>query len=233
MIVDTVHGPVVGEFQEDYDVRFKKNIYWNSFTGIPYAAPPVGHLRFKPPQPPAKWSCPLDATKKRNTICPQLNFGLDNEGLLDGSTEDCLYLNVYVPAAPKNNSRSLPVAVWLHGGAFMFGSGSACWFGPQFWMVHDIILVTLNYRLGPLGFLSLGNQEIPGNAGMLDQVAALQWVQDNIHRFGGDPDNVTLMGQSAGSFSTTYHLVSPKSKGLFRFDLSKISFQLSSSSFLF
>merc|ERR1712012_515633 len=216
MIVDTVHGPVIGQSMEEYDVRFDRQIFWTSFTGLPYAAPPVGNLRFRAPQPPNKWTCLLDATKKRNTICPQLNFGLDNEGLLDGSTDDCLYLNVYVPAAPKNNSRSLPVAVWLHGGAFMFGSGSACWFGPQFWMVHDIILVTLNYRLGPLGFLSLGNQDIPGSAGMLDQVAALQWVQDNIHRFGGDPDNVTLMGQSAGSFSTTYHLVSPKSKGLFR-----------------
>ena len=132
------------------------------------------------------------------------------------SLQDCLYLNVYVPSNPRNTSGPLPVAVWLHGGAFMFGSGSACWFGPQFWMVHDIILVTLNYRLGPLGFLSLGTREVPGNAGMLDQVAALNWVQDNIHRFGGDPDNVTLMGQSAGSFSTTYHLVSPKSRGLFR-----------------
>ena len=77
----------------------------------------------------------------------------------------------------------------------MFGSGSACWFGPQFWMIHNIVLVTLNYRLGPLGFLSLGNEEIPGNAGMLDQVAALQWVQANIDRFGGDPGKVTLMGQ--------------------------------------
>lgn len=77
----------------------------------------------------------------------------------------------------------------------MFGSGSACWFGPQFWMIHGIVLVTLNYRLGPLGFLSLGNEEVPGNAGMLDQVAALQWVQANIHRFGGDPGKVTLMGQ--------------------------------------
>ena len=120
--------------------------------------------------------------QKRNTICPQLNFGLDNDGLLTGSTEDCLYLNVYVPAVARHPHRPLPVAVWLHGGAFMFGSGAACWFGPHFWMIHEIILVTINYRLGPLGFLSLGTKEVPGNAGMLDQVAALQWVQDNIHR---------------------------------------------------
>lgn len=119
---------------------------------------------------------------------------MENDGLLDGSNEDCLYLNVYVPANRTRNEL-LPVAVWLHGGAFMFGSGSACWFGPQFWMIHNIVLVTLNYRLGPLGFLSLGTEEVPGNAGMLDQVAALQWVQSNIHRFNGDPRKVTLMGQ--------------------------------------
>ena len=124
----------------------------------------------------------------------QITFGMENDGLLDGSNEDCLYLNVYVPANRTRNEL-VPVAVWLHGGAFMFGSGSACWFGPQFWMIHNIVLVTLNYRLGPLGFLSLGTEEVPGNAGMLDQVAALQWVQENIHRFGGDPGKVTLMGQ--------------------------------------
>jgi len=215
VIVDTVNGPVIGQIEEDYDFRFKTKISWNSFTGIPYAAPPVGDYRFMAPVRPNRWTCPLDATKKRNAICPQLNFGLDNDGLLHGSNEDCLYLNVYVPRE-RNTTGLLPVAVWLHGGAFMFGSGSACWFGPQFWMVHEVILVTLNYRLGPLGFLSLGNEEIPGNAGMLDQVAALEWVRDNIHRFGGASDKVTLMGQSAGSFSTTYHLVSPKSRGLFK-----------------
>ena len=85
--MDTVSGPVIGQLEEDYDVRFGRQIHWSQFTGIPYAAPPVAGLRFKPPQPPAPWTCPLDATKRRNTICPQLNFGLDNEGLLDGSTE--------------------------------------------------------------------------------------------------------------------------------------------------
>ena len=103
----------------------------------------------------------------------QINFGLENDGLLPGSNEDCLYLNVYRPRH-RNTSSLLPVAVWLHGGAFMFGSGSACWFGPQFWMIHGIVLVTLNYRLGPLGFLSLGSEEVPGNAGMLDQVTG-EW----------------------------------------------------------
>jgi len=214
VLVDTIYGPVVGKMDSELDPRFQQRVEWTSFTGIPYALPPVGQNRFRPPHPPLPWQCPLDATHKRNRICPQITFGMENDGLLDGSNEDCLYLNVYVPA---NRSRNevFPVAVWLHGGAFMFGSGSACWFGPQFWMIHNIVLVTLNYRLGPLGFLSLGNEEIPGNAGMLDQVAALQWVQANIHRFGGDPGKVTLMGQSAGSFSTTYHLVSPKSRGLF------------------
>jgi len=214
VLVDTVYGPVVGKKDSETDPRFQERVEWTSFTGIPYALPPVGQYRFRPPHPPLPWQCPLDATHKKNRICPQITFGMENDGLLDGSNEDCLYLNVYVPANRTRNEL-LPVAVWLHGGAFMFGSGSACWFGPQFWMIHNIVLVTLNYRLGPLGFLSLGTEEVPGNAGMLDQVAALQWVQSNIHRFNGDPRKVTLMGQSAGSFSTTYHLVSPKSRGLF------------------
>ena len=131
----------------------------------------------------------------------QITFGMENDGLLDGSNEDCLYLNVYVPANRTRNEL-VPVAVWLHGGAFMFGSGSACWFGPQFWMIHNIVLVTLNYRLGPLGFLSLGTEEVPGNAGMLDQVAALQWVQDNIAAFGGDPGRVFVTVISLTSSST-------------------------------
>ena len=211
VLVDTIYGPVVGKMDSELDPRFQQRVEWTSFTGIPYALPPVGQNRFRPPHPPLPWQCPLDATHKRNRICPQvapitnkdvqsspwlfqITFGMENDGLLDGSNEDCLYLNVYVPANRSRNEL-FPVAVWLHGGAFMFGSGSACWFGPQFWMIHNIVLVTLNYRLGPLGFLSLGNEEIPGNAGMLDQVAALQWVQANIHRFGGDPGKVTLMGQ--------------------------------------
>ena len=103
--------------------------------------------------------------------------------------------------------------VWLTGGAFLGGGGM--WYGPKLWMIHEIILVTVNYRVGPFGFLTLGTPEAPGNAGMLDQVLALEWVQDNIAGFGGDPDQVTLAGESAGSFSAFYHLVSPRSRGLF------------------
>ena len=104
--------------------------------------------------------------------------------------------------------------VWLTGGAFLGGGG--IWYGPSLWMVHEIILVTVNYRVGPFGFLTLGNNEAPGNAGMLDQVMALEWVRDNIEHFGGDPEEVTLAGESAGSFSAFYHLVSPRSMGLFQ-----------------
>ena len=151
--------------------------------------------------------------QRRNTICPQLNFGLDNDGLLAGSTEDCLYLNVYVPVT--SHSRPLPVAVWLHGGAFMFGSGAACWFGPHFWMVHEIILVTINYRLGPLGFLTTDDKTAAGNQGLRDQVMVLNWVKANIGKFGGDPDKVTIFGEDSGAASVTLMAMSPLAKGLF------------------
>ena len=125
--------------------------------------------------------------------------------------EDCLYLNVYVPvgAGPE----PLPVMVWITGGAFLIGGG--IWYGPNFWMAHHIIVVTINYRVGPFGYLTLGVDEAPGNVGMLDQRMAMEWVRDNIESFGGDPDQVTLAGESAGSYSATYHLASPGSKGLF------------------
>ena len=134
-------------------------------------------------------------------------------GYIGGSNEDCLFLNVYVPTSHTKDG-NLPVMVWLTGGAFLGGGG--VWYSPGFWMVHGIIFVTVNYRVGPFGFLTLGNNEAPGNAGMLDQLMALEWVRDNIANFGGDPNQVTLAGESAGSYSAFYHLVSPRSRGLFQ-----------------
>merc|ERR1719158_999143 len=110
VLVDTVMGPVIGKVERELDPRFDQTVEWTSFTGIPYALPPVGQNRFRPPQPLQPWVCPLDATGKRNRICPQINFGLANDGLLTGSNEDCLYLNVYVPRK-RNTSGLLPVAV--------------------------------------------------------------------------------------------------------------------------
>ncbi|XP_014357099.2 juvenile hormone esterase [Papilio machaon] len=181
-----------------------------SFKGIPYAQPPVGDLRFKAPQPPRPWTGVRDATKLGEE-CYHFDpfFGTPTQG-----SEDCLYLNVYSPnvSPPK----PLPVMVWIHGGGFVCGSSSDDLYGPQFLVRHDVILVTINYRLEVLGFLCLETAEVPGNAGMKDQVAALRWVRTNIASFGGDPDNVTIFGESAGGASVSLHLLSPMSKGLFK-----------------
>ena len=125
-------------------------------------------------------------------------------------SEDCLFLNIY---APKDNPGSLPVMVFIHGGAFILGSGVFQDYNPSFFMDFQVILVTINYRLGPFGYLYLDPNEVNGNAGFMDQILALQWVQQNIENFGGDPGTVTIFGESAGSNSVTYHILSPLSKG--------------------
>lgn len=129
-------------------------------------------------------------------------------------SEDCLKINVYVPAKPK--TKPLAVMVYIHGGAFVLGSGSKTLFGPSFLVNKDIILVTFNYRLGPLGFLCLKTKEVPGNAGLKDQIAALKWVKKNIAAFGGDPDNVTVFGESAGATSLSILTISQATAGLFK-----------------
>ena len=182
------------------------------FAGIPYAAPPVGPLRFQPPAPTTAWTGVRDASKP-GPRCIQ-DPGGDLE-LGRQSDEDCLTLNVWTPAArgaPK------PVMVWIHGGSFTGGSGKM-YDGQWLAARGDIIVVTINYRLGTLGFLAhpaLGPPGDVGNYGLEDQQAALRWVRDNIANFGGDPAKVTLAGESAGGMSVCDHLVAPGSKGLFR-----------------
>lgn len=132
---------------------------------------------------------------------------------IEAGSEDCLYLNVYTKTlTPK---KPLPVLVWIHGGAFYTGSGNSDFYGPEFFMEHDVILVTINYRLEVLGFLCLDTEEVPGNAGMKDQVLALKWIKNNIEVFGGDPNNITIFGCSAGAGSVSCHLISKLSKNLF------------------
>lgn len=183
------------------------------FLGIPFAAPPVGELRWKAPQAPASWSDTRDATQLGNR-CPQAATPLGNPA---GNNEDCLYLNVYTPV-PSGTKR--PVMVWIHGGTFEIGSGND-YPGDVMAATGNVIVVTVNYRLGPFGFLALKGLESEdphgstGNYGMLDQLAAIQWVHDNIAQFGGDPQNVTLFGESAGGISVCGHLASPLSAGLF------------------
>jgi para-nitrobenzyl esterase len=173
------------------------------FKGLPFAAPPVGDLRWRAPQPPARWADTRSATAF-SASCTQV--------------EDCLYLNVYEPAAVKASDK-LPVMVWIHGGAFLFGSGSV-YDGSQF-ARRGVIVVTVNYRLGRAGWfahpaLTAENPKGPlGNYGLMDQIAALQWVKDNIDAFGGDKKNVTIFGESAGAISVNYLMLAPQAKGLF------------------
>ncbi|MCE1247549.1 MAG: carboxylesterase family protein [Firmicutes bacterium] len=183
------------------------------FQGIPYAAPPVGNYRWKAPQPPADWDGIRECTAF-GPACPQPRQKPDGK-----YSEDCLYLNVWTPA--KKSGEKLPVMVWIHGGGFNFGSTSLPEYNGLNLSKKGVVVVTINYRLGPLGFLAhpLLSKESPkgvsGNYGLLDQIAALKWVKSNIAAFGGDPGNITIFGQSAGSRSVTLQLISPLSSGLF------------------
>jgi para-nitrobenzyl esterase len=202
------------------------------FKGIPYAAPPVGDLRWREPQPPSPWSGIREATKAASA-CVQdpaglgpfiqplaAAYGASYEIQPVSSSEDCLYLNVWAPMWPPRGS--LPVMVWLHGGSNAFGSGSQSIYDGTSLASHGVIPVTINYRLGILGFFSHPEltAESPhhssGNDGLLDQLAALQWVKENIARFGGDPENVTLFGESAGAIDASALMTSPLSAHLFR-----------------
>nr|XP_053639153.1 juvenile hormone esterase-like isoform X2 [Cherax quadricarinatus] len=179
-----------------------------AYRSIPFAQPPVGDLRFKAPVASLRWDGVRDGSSEP-PLCLQPSF-ITKE--LQGS-EDCLYLNVFTPSEPGSGRRDLPVMVSIHGGAFFCGSASES--GPNALLNHDMVLVVIQYRLGVLGFLSTEDDAIPGNFGLLDQVLALQWVQRNIHHFGGDPQKVTIFGESAGAASVSYHLLSPKSRGLY------------------
>jgi len=187
------------------------------FKGIPFAAPPVGPLRWREPMPVASWQGVRAATQYQSA-CAQPDMGW-NSSLVATASEDCLYLNVWTPRLDR--AAHLPVMVWIHGGAFAGGSGTDPMFDGGALSAHGVVLVTLNYRLGVLGFFShpqlgAGVNAASGNFGLLDQIAALHWVHDNIERFGGDPAVVTIFGQSAGGGSVVALLTSPLAKGTFR-----------------
>jgi len=189
-----------------------------AFLGIPYAAPPIGDLRWKPPAPAAHWTGVRKATDF-GARCMQGPIFSDMSFRDPGKSEDCLTLNVWTPA--KDASEKLPVMVWIHGGGHQAGASSEPRQDGEFLARRGVVVVSMNYRLGVFGFLVLpelaeeSGRDAAGNYGLLDQLAALQWVQRNIASFGGDPANVTIFGESAGSFSVSAMMASPLARGLF------------------
>ncbi|KRT84539.1 hydrolase, partial [Oryctes borbonicus] len=204
--VEISNGLLEGTLRKSYNGRI-----FSSFEGIPYARPPVGDLRFEPPKEPYNWTGTWIANTKHQCI---QSFNLPWAKATVIGDEDCLYINVYVPREKPSPSDNLNVIVHIHGGAFMMASGHM-YAGPEYLMDEDVIFVTMNYRLGPFGFLSTEDDVVPGNNGMKDQSLSLLWIQKNIKYFGGNPDSVTLTGMSAGGASVHLHYFSPLSKGLF------------------
>ncbi|XP_063709224.1 esterase B1-like [Culicoides brevitarsis] len=206
-IVNTNSGPVKGISRKN-DVG--KVFY--SFQHIPYAQQPIGELRFKDPRPVIPWNQPLDCTKE-GPKCFQFD-NLSGELEFFGSDE-CLGVNIFTPNLKP--WRPLPVCVWIHGGGFVVGSSSTDIYGPDLIVEKGVIMVSFNYRLGIFGFLSLKDPKlgVPGNAGLKDQSMALKWIKENISHFGGDPNNITVFGGSAGGASVHYQMISPMSKNLF------------------
>ncbi len=189
------------------------------FLGIPFARPPIGELRWCPPEPVEPWEGVRSARAFGNPPMQYVDAIPVIHERKPTPSEDCLYLNVWRPA--RRSATGLPVMVWFHGGAFVVGSGSAAEFDGRRLAMAGVVVVTVNYRLGPFGFFAhpaLAAQSptgSTGNYGLLDQRAALQWVQENIAAFGGDPANVTIFGESAGGISVSCHVASPQSQGLF------------------
>lgn len=192
------------------------------FKGIPFAAPPVGDLRWRPPQPVESWEGVRDCFEFGNASAQKpspLTNSFPGMKLDADTSEDCLYLNIWAPADPGD--KPLPVMVWIHGGGYEMGAGSQGLYNGANMARAGVVLVTINYRLGPMGFLAHpalsreSDEGVSGNYGILDQIASLKWVQENIAAFGGDPDRVTIFGESAGGGSVFALLSSPLAKGLF------------------
>ena len=230
VLVSTLESPFASSAQS-VDVKTEQGLVSGCtvgsvavFKGIPFAAPPIGDLRWRAPEPPKSWSGVLKcdswpASAMQSKPGPFMMWTEEFIAPPEPLSEDCLYLNLWTtaPSAGKKN----PVLVWIHGGGFTGGAGSCAVYDGEEMAKKDIVFVTINYRLGLFGFLALPEltsespEKVSGNYGLLDQIAALRWIQKNIAQFGGDPDNVTIAGQSAGSMSVNMLIASPMAKGLF------------------
>jgi para-nitrobenzyl esterase len=208
-VVQTMYGKLRGMKEGEVDI----------FKGIPFAAPPVGEFRWRPPQPVKAWAGEKDATQF-GFNCAQAGWPRKPGSIADGSSEDCLYLNVWRPENATAKSK-LPVMVWIHGGGFVGGSGASMETSGNSFAKQGVMLVTINYRLGRFGFFAFPAlssehpEEYKGNYAFMDQIAALEWIQKNIAAFGGDPKNVTIFGESAGGVSVHSLITIPAAKGLF------------------
>ncbi|XP_075982677.1 juvenile hormone esterase-like [Anticarsia gemmatalis] len=204
-------GSVCGQMR-----RADDNSDYASFRGVPYAKQPLGELRFKELEPAVNWTGNYDATNE-GPICFQTDVFYGKIMQAREMNESCIFANVHVPKeALTASGRKLPILVFIHGGGFAFGSGDTDLHGPEYLVSKKVVVITFNYRLNVFGFLSLNSSEVPGNMGLRDMVTLLRWVQRNAAAFGGDPNNVTLAGQSAGAIAAHVLSMSKAAEGLFQ-----------------
>uniref|UniRef100_A0A8W8NS01 Carboxylic ester hydrolase n=1 Tax=Magallana gigas TaxID=29159 RepID=A0A8W8NS01_MAGGI len=208
VVIETPSGPVRG-----YHEALPDDLYVHRFIKIPYAHPPLGDLRFKKPKPVGRWTDEQGIQEKNGPACMQEDYGLNPE-FKPEYTEDCLYLNIYVPGDVSRDKR-LSVMLFIHGGGFVMGSAGE-YNGQRLAAQGDVIVVIINYRLGLFGFLNLLDPIANGNYALWDQMAAIRWVHENIEAFGGNPDSVTIFGESAGGMSVHHQTLIPANIGMFQ-----------------
>lgn len=217
--VETSNGKIKGYEQMSYNGKMV-----STYLGIPFATPPVGNLRFKRPLPVQNWTNTLECKILPNS-CPQIKFttfvgkkGESGEEMWNYNTnasEDCLYLNVWAPKL--TSGKKLSTLVWIYGGGYIYGTSTLELYDGTFLSAYgEVIIVSINYRVGPFGFLYMGNDGAPGNAGLMDQTIALEWIYNNIENFGGSKDSITIFGESSGAASVSYLLASDLSKNYFQ-----------------
>ncbi|KAE9548159.1 hypothetical protein FO519_008627, partial [Halicephalobus sp. NKZ332] len=207
--VETEFGPIEGFLHDTQGGEVTANI----FLGVPFAAPPLGELRFEKPVPPEKWKEVLPTKSFRNSCTPYIKMWIQNPTF----SEDCLYLNIMAPHTPSKDHEGYPVLVYIHGGGFCFGDVVKAGFDKitRNFASKGLVVVTVPYRLGVYGFFTTGTKDAEGNLGLWDQTMALKFVKNNIQKFGGDPNNITLWGQSAGAAAVSALALSPHSRDLF------------------